>query len=172
MTQNNAHQQLQDLAFQKFFKLEMMFLPDAWNEARNWLRSNPKLCNWQTIEFPPQPQQRSSLPKTSGVYIFTLEPNIFDFNKTIAILYIGKATSIYDRIGSYIGELNKDFKNSNRPHIWRMINQWNGELKYYYMDTEDVEEAENFEEEMLKAFRPYFNKKYDAETSQIMRAFS
>jgi hypothetical protein len=171
MTPNNAHQQLQDLAVQNSFKLEMMFLPDAWNQARNWLRSNPKNCNWQTIDFPPQHQQRSSLPRTSGVYIFTLEPNIFDLNKTIAVLYIGKAKNIYTRINSYIRELNIEFIKSDRPSIWRMINQWNGELKYYYMNTQNVEEAEIFEKEMIKAFRPFFNTQYDAETSPFMRAF-
>jgi hypothetical protein len=39
------------------------------------------------------------------------------------------------------------------------------------MVTQDVAEAEEFEKEMLKAFRPHFNKQYDAETSQVMRAF-
>ena len=84
---------------------------------------------------------------------------------------MGKATNLYQRIGAYIRERSLNFSDTRRPHIWRMINQWDGRLKYYFSTTENECDAKALEEEMINAFRPYFNRQYDAETSQVMRAF-
>ena len=78
---------------------------------------------------------------------------------------------MYERISAYISEIGKDFKNTRRPHIWKMINRWDGHLKYYFTVTENVEEAEDLEDKMLTAFMPYFNRSYEAETSRNRRAF-
>jgi excinuclease UvrABC nuclease subunit len=107
----------------------------------------------------------------SGVYAFVVEPNLFSLTSANGLFYVGKATNLYQRIGAYSGELSKEFSDSKRPHIWKMLNQWKGRIKYYYSTTDNVAAAENIEEEILKALRPPFNKQYDAETSQVMRAF-
>lgn len=163
MSGNNTQQQINDLALENFHSVEMMFYPNAWSSAQN------KSCTWYEEVFPPNP--RNLIPNAPGVYVFVVTPNIFDFEHSSGLFYIGKATNLYSRIASYISEINKEFKRSSRPHIWRMVNVWNGHLKYYYMKTHDVAEAEALEKEMLKAFRPPFNRQYDAETSQTMRAF-
>lgn len=152
-----------DLAVQKFHIIEMMFLPSAWALAKNSSRT------WHKCDFPPVP--RNSIPKCSGVYVFVVQPNLFDFEQAGGLFYIGKATNLYERISAYIGEKNKDFIKSQRPLVWRMIDQWNSHLKYYFTITNDVTEAEELENEMLNAFRPYFNREYEAEVSRAERAF-
>jgi len=164
MPSDDVQQQLNDLAFQNSFEVTMKFCPEAWLSAQHSPRT------WEVKDFPPNP--RSSIPRRPGVYIFVVSPDIFNFDPSMGLFYIGKATNLYSRIASYIGEIGKDFKISYRPHIWRMINQWNGHLKYYYTTTIDVAEAEMLEDEMKNAFRPPFNKQYDAETSRIERAFT
>jgi hypothetical protein len=154
---------IRDLAFIESHYIKMMFLPTAWDNAENID------LEWININFPPLP--RSSIPKEPGVYAFVVEPSLFSLEPASGLFYIGKATNLYNRISAYIGEQSKDFSRTTRPHIWRMLNQWKGHLKYYYSITNTVEEAENIEELMIKALRPHFNKQYDAETSQVMRAF-
>lgn len=159
---NNANQ-IRDLAFVESHYVKMMFYPQAWQSAQNSTRT------WVETEFPPDP--KSGIPNESGVYAFVVEPNMFSLSPANGLFYIGKATNLYQRIGAYISELSKGFLDSKRPHVWTMLNQWDGHFKYYYTITGDVSEAETLEEDMLKAFRPPYNKQYDAETSQVMRAF-
>ena len=169
MPSNDTQQELLDIAFQKDHVVEMMFYPNAWLSARDWLTAQNKSCLWNVENFPPT--TRSAIPHSPGVYVFVVTPNIFNLEHACGLFYIGKATNLYSRISPYIAEIGKRFKESKRPHIWKMVNLWDGHLKYHYMATRDVAEAEELEAEMIKAFRPYFNKQYDAETSQFMRAF-
>lgn len=156
-------QDIQDLALLDFHKVEMLFLPPAWNAA-------PAIpCTWVGNDFPPSP--RSSIPKQPGVYVFVVSTNVFDFPCANGLFYVGKATSLYERVGAYIGDENKRFLNTTRPLVWRMINVWSGHLKYFYATTADVAEAEHLERQMINALRPPFNRQYDATTSQTMRAF-
>ncbi|MCF7519390.1 GIY-YIG nuclease family protein [Pseudoalteromonas sp. L21] len=152
-----------DLAIIESHQIKVMFYPQAWKDSQNFV------LDWQIVDFPPDP--RNLIPNSSGVYAFVVEPNLFSLVPANGLFYIGKATNLYQRIGAYISELGKDFERSTRPHIWKMLNRWNGHFKYYYSTTDNVEQAEQFEEEMLKALRPPFNKQYDAVTSQVMRAF-
>lgn len=154
---------VKDLAFVESHKVQMMFYPDAWDNAKH------KDMEWIDVDFPPNP--RSDIPDRPGVYAFVVEPCLFSLTPANGLFYVGKATSLYRRIGAYISELTKDFSDTRRPHIWKMLNQWNNRFKYYYSITTDVAEAEELEDEMLKALRPPFNKQYDAETSRVMRAF-
>jgi hypothetical protein len=144
--------------------VRMVFLPTAWQSANNSLRS------WSSETFPPP--DRQSIPKLPGVYVFVVEPNLFGFDRAAGLLYVGKATSLFSRIKAYIDELSKTLITTSRPLVWRMINQWNGHLKYYYSTTASVAEAESLEKEMINAFRPHFNTQYDAVVSPFMRAFS
>ncbi|MCB5186141.1 nucleotide excision repair endonuclease [Methylobacillus gramineus] len=154
---------LVDLAAMKAHCVEMMFFPSAWGSANNTNRA------WLEEIFPPV--DRQVIPKAPGVYVFVVEPGLFGFEKASGLFYVGKATSLFDRIKAYIDELSKTLITTARPLVWRMINQWNGHLKYYYTITDSVTEAEILENEMINAFRPYFNTQYDAEVSPFMRAF-
>jgi len=158
----SASQTIHDLAFVRSHYIEMMFYPQAWQSAPG---SSP---TWTGVEFPPKP--RKLIPHKPGVYAFVVTPNLFDLEQASALFYIGKATNLYNRIGAYLGEIDGNFKKTDRPLVWKMINQWNGYLKYFYTVTATVAEAESLEDEMLNAFRPPFNKDYEAEVSKVMRA--
>lgn len=160
---HSVKQQMNDIAVLKNHIVEMMFYPEAWKKALHSSRT------WIVEPFPPSPQKK--IPPKPGVYVFVVQPQIFDFIHSSGLFYIGKATNLYQRISSYIGEIDKDLNLSTRPMVWSMVNQWNGHLNYYYTITKDVAEAEDLEKEMLNAFIPYFNRQYPAEISVKMRAF-
>lgn len=163
MLTNGIAEDLNDLAYVRNHAVEMLFLPSAWKDAVN------SSHDWVELLFPPA--VRGAIPKSPGVYAFVVKTELFDFPCSSGIFYVGKATSLYDRIGSYIGEQNKRLVDSVRPHVWRMINQWEGHLRYIYTITADVPSAEALENKMINAFRPHFNHRYDATVSQTMRAF-
>jgi excinuclease UvrABC nuclease subunit len=162
VTTQQVQDQLDDLSRTKDYIVEMYY------DTRKWNQFNSTRI-WIEEEFPPV--VRSNIPRASGVYAFVLKPDIFNFDVIAGLLYVGKATELYSRIGSYISEINKSLLVSTRPNIWKMINKWNGHLKYYYTVTSTVNEAEQLEDEMIEAFVPYFNRSYNAETSQAWRAF-
>ena len=139
-------QTLNDLATVNSHYVQMMFFPSAWQAAA---AISP---TWHSVSFPPGP--RNAIPNASGVYVFVVAPSVFDFDPASGLLYVGKATNLYSRIGAYIAEIGKDFKTTTRPHVWRMINQWHGYLKLYFTSTPNVLAAEDLENEMLKALRP------------------
>ena len=153
-----------DLAFHgAIYEVRMQYSTRAWSEA------TPSSHAWTEIAFPPNP--RSSVPHQPGVYVFIVRPDLFGLIQTSGLLYVGKATDLYQRVGAYISEINKRHSLSTRPHIWRMLNVWNGHLRYLYTTTSTVADAENLEERMLDALLPYFNKEFPAETSSRQRAF-
>jgi len=85
-----------------------------------------------------------SLPTSPGVYIFK--------NKVGIILYVGKATSLKDRVGSYF-KLTPTLGGWERP-IETSIDQVDDiEIK----KTETVLEAYILEQELIKKWQPKFN---------------
>lgn len=162
-TAGEIEEDLNDLAFVHSHMVEMAFLPTAWALAAHSSHM------WFEIIFPPA--RREDIPREPGVYAFVVKSELFDFPFACGLFYVGKATSLYERISSYIGEQNKRLVDSRRPHVWRMINQWKGHLRYLYTITSDVTAAEDLENKMLSAFRPHFNHRFEASVSQTMRAF-
>ncbi len=98
---------------------------------------------------------------------------MFNFTPANGLFYVGKAKNLYDRIGSYITDLGAKYDSENtRAHIWMMLNQWDTHLKYYYVKTNTVEEAEDLEDQMILAFKPHYNKKLDATAARAQRMYS
>lgn len=149
MTSVDVTKDLKDLAFRDSHVVPMMFWPFAWATSQN------ESYSWVATPFPPAARQR--IPKEPGVYAFVVSTNVFGFPAASGLFYVGKATSLYDRIGAYIGEKNRLILNTRRPKIWQMINQWESHLIYYYTTTNSVAEAEDLEKKMLRALRPPFN---------------
>ena len=79
------------------------------------------------------------------------KPGVYFFLKGKQILYIGKATSLRDRVKSYFG---KDLINTRGPLILDMVYKAN---KIDWRVTESVLEALILEAELIKKHQPYYN---------------
>lgn len=90
-----------------------------------------------------QELQKLDLPDTPGVYFF-LGPKS-------RILYIGKATSLKDRVKSYFG---KDLIDTRGPRLVKMVEEAIG-LKY--IQTDSVLEALMLEANHIKKHQPPYN---------------
>lgn len=87
-------------------------------------------------------KQISKFPNTPGVYIF---------KRGEKILYIGKATSLRDRVRSYF---NNDIVNTRGPLIVKMLENFN---KVEYIKTDSVLEALILEAHLIKKHQPEAN---------------
>jgi len=88
--------------------------------------------------------KKYKLPHNPGVYFFL---------KGKDILYIGKATSLGDRVKSYFG---KDLINTRGPMILDMVVQT---TKIKYEETDSVLEALILESNLIKKYQPKYNVK-------------
>jgi excinuclease ABC subunit C len=88
--------------------------------------------------------KKLKLPDEPGVYFFR------DKNK---VLYIGKATSLKDRVKSYFG---KDLIDTRGPLIADMVFKSN---KLAWQETDSVLEALILEADLIKKHQPYYNTK-------------
>jgi excinuclease ABC subunit C len=88
--------------------------------------------------------KKNKLPDNPGVYFF---------KKSNDILYIGKATSLRDRVRSYF---SKDLINTRGPGILDMVTQASG---LEWQKTDSVLEALILEANLIKKFQPKYNTK-------------
>lgn len=91
------------------------------------------------------------LPDFPGVYFF--------FGPKKKILYIGKATSIRDRVRSYFG---KDIIESRGPLIEKMLEE---ATDVGFKKTDSVLEALIFESSLIKKYKPKYNVKEKSDKS-------
>ena len=87
-----------------------------------------------------------NLPDSPGVYFF--------LGRKKEILYIGKATSLRDRVRSYFAQ---DLMETRSPIIWKMITEDAHTIDF--RQTDSVLEALMLEADLIKKFQPYFNTK-------------
>ena len=98
--------------------------------------------------------KRIKLPKNPGVYFFLGSPKRSGGGKKGKdILYIGKATSLHDRVKSYFG---KDIIATRGPHILDMVALSNS-IKW--QSTDSVLEALILEANLIKKYQPKYNTK-------------
>lgn len=88
--------------------------------------------------------KKLNIPKKPGVYFF---------KKDEEIIYIGKATSLKDRVGSYFGV---DLISTRGPALVDMVTQ---SISIEWIETDSVLEALILEAELIKKHQPKYNTK-------------
>ena len=83
---------------------------------------------------------------------FPDKPGVYFFKKGKSILYIGKATSLRDRVRSYF---NKDLIDTRGALLVKMLEETKS---VEYKVTDSVLEALILEAELIKKYQPFYNK--------------
>lgn len=86
-------------------------------------------------------------------------PGVYFFKKNKTIIYIGKATSLRDRVKSYMG---KDLIGTRGPLLVDMVFQAD---KIEWQETDSVLEALVLEASLIKKFQPKYNTKEKSDKS-------
>ncbi|PIR40036.1 MAG: hypothetical protein COV33_01935 [Candidatus Zambryskibacteria bacterium CG10_big_fil_rev_8_21_14_0_10_34_34] len=99
-------------------------------------------------------KQISKLPEAPGVYMFLRGKNPISLKlRGARVLYVGKATSLRDRVKSYF---NKNIESTRGPLITKMISEFD-DIKY--IKTDSVLEALILEANLIKKYQPEANTK-------------
>lgn len=91
-----------------------------------------------------QKKDLPKLPNTPGVYLF---------KKGRSVLYVGKATSLKDRVKSYFGD---DLIETRGPLLVDMVTT---AKRLDYIQTDSVLEAIILEANLIKKYKPFYNTK-------------
>jgi len=89
--------------------------------------------------------------RTSKKYNLPDKPGIYQFKKGRQILYIGKATSLRDRVRSYFAG---DLVESRGPRLIKMLAEAND---LSWQETDSVLEALILESTLIKKHQPKYN---------------
>jgi excinuclease ABC subunit C len=100
-----------------------------------------------------QDLKKYKIPDKPGVYFFFGVPKPSEGVLKSQILYIGKATSLKDRVKSYFG---KDLFNTRGPLLVDMVTK---ATNIKWQETDSVLEALILETNLIKKHQPYYNTK-------------
>jgi len=112
------------------------------------------MCKYKNFDMKTQDLKKIKLPDRPGVYFFLGSPKLGDGGyKGKDILYIGKATSLRDRVKSYFG---KDLIATRGPLLLDMVTS---STSIKWQETDSVLEALILEANLIKKYQPKYNTK-------------
>lgn len=130
----------------KFF-----LMPEYWDDLTNKLPINLK---WSSKKF--LKQNKNSIPSSKGIYAFVLIPKYDNFLETKYLFYAGKTNrTLKARFLEYFRE--KEGKGKPRKKVFKMLNQYDGYLYFFYAEINNKLEVDKCEECLLNTFVPHVN---------------
>ncbi|MDE0315426.1 MAG: hypothetical protein OXM61_11025 [Candidatus Poribacteria bacterium] len=137
--------------------------------TREWQSYNlPDSFNWEIRPF--QDDQKTHIPRNSGIYSFVIQPGIASYPSCSYPMYIGLAglRTLRKRFSDYLYEQNNP---SSRPNILRLLNKYKGYLHFCYSVVNERERLKEIEDALIKAFLPPCNDQYPGEFNRAVGAF-
>jgi hypothetical protein len=124
--------------------------PDFWIDPSKQLAP----LSWKRIRF--NEINKGKIPKSKGVYAFVLVPKFDNFLETRYLFYIGKTNrTLSKRFDEYIKE--KKGVGKPRKKVYKMLNQYDGYLYFYYTEISSKINVDTTEESLLNVFVPHIN---------------
>lgn len=125
--------------------------PDFWADSKKKLILSLK---WSRIRF--DERNKGKIPKTKGVYAFVLVPSYNNFLESRYLFYVGKTNrTLFKRFEEYIKE--KKGEGKPRKKVFKMLNQYDGHLYFYYTEIISKIDVDITEELLLNVFVPHIN---------------
>jgi hypothetical protein len=136
--------------------------------------STPLPLTWKRLPF--SKANRSQIPKTRGIYAFSLELPDHNLPLHSYILYVGIAGNngshgtLYSRYGQYLGEVNRT---RARPKIVYMMTEWPNDLVFNFVEIPDAGvDLKKIENSFQDALLPIVNSRdFSASIQQARDAF-
>lgn len=134
------------------FHIKKFFLhPKYWSDENNQLPIN---LVWKKIEF--TSFNKSKIPQKKGVYAFVVIPEYANLFETKYLFYTGKTNrTLRERFSEYLSE--KEGKGKPRKKVFKMLNQYDGYLHFFFSEIDSEDDVNDCEECLLNTFVPHIN---------------
>jgi excinuclease UvrABC nuclease subunit len=145
-----------DLDFKEEGKIQIhikkfFLLPEYWEKPGNQF---PTHLVWNSKKF--SKQNKNIIPLKKGIYAFVLIPKYDNFIETKYLFYVGKTNrTLRKRFSEYFSE--KEGKGKPRKKVFKMLNQYDGYLYFYYSEITNTSDVDECEERLLNTFVPHVN---------------
>ncbi|MCP5559933.1 MAG: hypothetical protein H7A55_19460 [Verrucomicrobiaceae bacterium] len=138
----------------------VMLWPEQWKAF-----TYAKQLNWKAIKA--NSQSAKTLPESTGVYVFIIQPGIASLECAGIVSYVGETEgqTLRKRCSSYFHQSEYDV----RPHIGEMMHLWKEHLQLFYVET-DAADAVALENKLLSAFLPPFNRKFPGTFNKLAKS--
>ncbi len=136
----------------KKYKKAFILSPDQWRAL------SVGNLSWENVKF--EEGNKSSVPKTRGVYCFVIKHVSDALPSNGYIAYIGLVGDSNDRtLQVRYGDYLRDQRRPKRYHIHEMLNKWKDDIYFYYARVPDRRRSlARIETRLLDAVIPPFNK--------------
>lgn len=125
--------------------------PDFWSDVSKQL---PTSLKWNRISF--DEKNKGKIPRSKGIYAFVLIPTYNNFLEGRYLFYVGKTNrTLFKRFDEYIKE--KKGEGKPRKKVYKMLNQYDGHLFFYYTEISTKSVVDITEEILLNVFVPHVN---------------
>jgi hypothetical protein len=160
-----AQAQFDIVAATKKYKAELYEFYLNMGAWRTFRPGRPALT-WQRVKF--EVSNKPSVPNVPGLYVFTLELEYPSFPEHGYILYVGQtgansqsgstsSRTLRERFGEYFHEKRSA---SGRAAIKYMLNEWDGDLSFYYAPIPNQARISKLEGKLIDATRPPVNRRF------------
>ena len=145
-----------DLDFKEEDKIQrhvkkFFLMPEYWKNPANQFPIN---LTWNSKKF--LKQNKNSIPSSKGIYAFVLIPKYNSFLETKYLFYAGKTNrTLRTRFLEYFRE--KEGKGKPRKKVFKMLNQYEGNLYFFYSEINNKLDVDRCEECLLNTFVPHVN---------------
>lgn len=130
---------------------KFLLYPVFWKDPTNQFPINLK---WKSLEF--KETNKSKIPKEKGLYAFVLIPEYNNFFETKYLFYAGKTNrTLRERFSEYLRE--KAGKGKPRKKIFKMLNQYDEHMHFFYTEIPNSADVDICEEKLLNTFVPHIN---------------
>ncbi len=128
--------------------------------------SNTTPLTWTSVKF--DAANAGTVPDTTGVYSFVVNPGICQHPGTHYLLYLGRArgVTLRRRFRDYLREKSAD---KGRPPVQAMLNRWSDHLWFYYAPVPNPAVIDALEVDLLTAYLPPVNQNFPAEILTILK---
>ena len=108
---------------------------------------------------------KSHVPTATGVYSLVVQPQIAGHSGSSYLMYVGKTKNLRARFGDYLTR-----ERIRRPKVVRVLELYSGHLTFFY-STIDENVLDDMEEELINAFVPPCNSRFNADVRRARGAF-
>ena len=130
-----------------------------------------EILDWRSVQF--QIKQAESIPNARGVYAFMIERTDKNLPPHGYVMYVGKAGDGKHSLRKRFKDYFQEKKRPKRQHIYRMLNQWESVLSFYFAQIENPEiELTDVETALNDALLPPLSKNdFSANVRKALNAF-
>ncbi|MEO5912540.1 MAG: hypothetical protein ABIP95_16770 [Pelobium sp.] len=140
-----------EMAEVKFHVRKFFLHPKSWEDPVNQISFS---INWTSVKF--EETNKDSIPRSKGVYAFSVKPEYLGLFETNYLFYIGKTNrTLRERFAEYVADAKG--KGKPRAKVFHMMKMFSDYLHFNFAPLNTTLEVNLAEDQLINTFVPNVN---------------